>query len=385
MNSLYENNKYYQLEGFWRKYKDDNTQVDINNNPYPYPDELIDNEWYDKEHFYTKLMAVQKYVEKHQTITQEKNNFKCIYDDDDLGDKIYILNGLMWREDLSHYILKHNIKPSIEFIDRIFMVSFEKETKQMIIPHRIIEKSGLRFLKIDTNQLMILDALMEHGGYTKKYHDPNDVLNPRYSEHAGMLDFDNKTLEKILVSGKTFRSDNYDKDIFLPTNIENAKDYEYIFHTHPPTPHGGGRARQGILYEFPSISDIFHFIEHYETGVTQGSIVITPEGLYNIRKHNFDGKEISIVEKDFFGEIRGVYKQIQNDALAKYGFKFTSEEFYSKIAKDTTYINTLNKTLNKYDIHIDYYPRSKDKYGNYIIKTLYLPVFPYEYIDMTTE
>ena len=380
MNSIYEDNKYYQLEGFWRKNKED-SQVDTNNKPYPYPTEMIDHEWYDKDHFYIKLLAVQKYIEKQYTVKHNKENFKCLIDGDNLGDKIFVMNGLMWREDLTHYISKHNVKPSIEFIDRIFMISFEKETKHMIIPNRIIEKSGLRFLKIDTNQLMILDALMEHGGHTKKYHDPDDPFNPRYSEHAGMLDFDNKTLEKILVSGKTTRMDNFDKDIFLPTNMENAQDYEYIFHTHPPTPSGGGRARQGILYEFPSISDIFHFIEHYQSGVTQGSIVITPEGLYNIRKNNFDGKEITIAEKDFFTDARSTYKKIQTDAVSKYGFKFSHEEFYSTIAKDITYITELNKMLNKYDLQIDYYPRFKDKYGNWIIKTLYLPVFPFEYVD----
>ena len=56
-----------------------------------------------------------------------------------------------------------------------------------------------------------------------------------------------------------------------------------MFHTHPPTPFPGSRVVDGILYEFPSISDIYHFADHFNAGETQGSLIIAPEGMYIIR------------------------------------------------------------------------------------------------------
>jgi len=106
-----------------------------------------------------------------------------------------------------------------------------------------------------------------------------------------LLDFDNNGLEKIIVSGNTNRVDTNDEDIFLPGNMIDMFDYEYIFHTHPSTHGVGGRAKYGILYEFPSMGDIFHFLDHYNEGKTQGSMIIAPEGMFVIRKHIHDDKK----------------------------------------------------------------------------------------------
>ena len=79
---------------------------------------------------------------------------------------------------------------------------------------------------------------------------------------------------------------------YLPGDMPEAYEYSFIFHTHPPEKGGpGSRAPYGILYEFPSSSDLLHFIEHYNNGITIGSLVMTPEGLYNIRKHKLDSKK----------------------------------------------------------------------------------------------
>ena len=141
----------------------------------------------------------------------------------------------------------------------------------------IVKREKKAYVKITHNQMRILDALMNDGGYMKKYYDSRN--NFRWSEHAGLLDFSKNKLDKIIVSAKTNRTDKYDHDIFLPLNMIEAYEYEYMFHTHPPTPKEGYRAKLGIVYEFPSISDIFHFIEHYNNGHIQGSIVIAPEGV----------------------------------------------------------------------------------------------------------
>ena len=63
----------------------------------------------------------------------------------------------------------------------------------------------------------------------------------------------------------------------------DAVDFEYMFHTHPATPYPGARINEGILYEFPSVSDLFHLIDHHNDGITQGSMIITPEGMYIIK------------------------------------------------------------------------------------------------------
>ena len=95
-----------------------------------------------------------------------------------------------------------------------------------------------------------MDALLQHGSYIKRYNDNNKDF--RYSEHMGLLDFNNDGLDKIIVSGKTIRVDEHDNEIYQPDNVVEALDYEYFFHTHPATPRPGGRVDEGILFEFPS-------------------------------------------------------------------------------------------------------------------------------------
>ena len=376
MNVVQEGKKYYHMEGYWRKSKDD-TMVDLNQHPHPWPTEQVDYEWHDRNLFIMKLKSVEKLMEKKGSVIIEGEETQCVLDNQPLGNRTFHLNGMRWHEGYLHYIQHHKVKPTLEFLDRIFLMEVEKESHKMVVPQRIIQRDGLKFLKVETHQLMIMDALMEHGG-KKKYYDGPQPEEVRYSEHAGLLDFDHNSLDKIVVSGKTMRMDAYDKEIFLPSNMPEARDYEYIFHTHPPTPNPGGRTYQGILYEFPSLSDIFHFVEHYESGVTQGSLVMTPEGLYNIRKHEFNGEDIDFNETDFFKEMKRLYVQVQREAIQKYGKKIDLDTFYTKVAKDKTAINFLNEHLNKYDLHIDYYPRYKNKANEWVVRTLYLPVFPYE-------
>ena len=221
-----------------------------------------------------------------------------------------------------------------------------------------------------------MDALMQHGSYTKKYKDNKTY---RYSEHAGLLDFNVDDLEKIIVSSKPSRVDDGDDTIYLPENITDAYDYEYFFHTHPATPKAGGRVNDGILYEFPSVSDIFHFIEHYNNGVTQGSIIISPEGMYVIRKSVIDDKKIIIKNEDnVYDAIEDYMTVVQDKAIKKYGYKFTLNEFYSKIAQDIKYIKMINKYLAQYNIYIEYSPRKKNKENLWLIESIYLPVYVIE-------
>lgn len=370
MNVIIQKNIKYNYFGLFRNNK--------NKKEYDYDDEIIrfpieGKPWSDKIQFMKRLEYVQMNVISHETenkdcvICGKKNITTKIF-------KIFKINKNLWDNGYMHYIDKHNIKPPDSFIDLIYNYNLPKvKSHKLMYRSKMYNIHDLRYIKLDKNQILILDALLRHGGYDKKYIDPqNDVY--RYSEHMGLLDFDKGKVNKIIISGDTNRVDIGDDDIYLPQDIPDMINYEYMFHTHPPTPKPGGRAIDGILYEMPSISDIFHFLKFYNKGKTQGSLVITSEGLYNIRKNNFDNKKIKINENEFYDKVSKMYGVLQNDSVNKYGYKFDTYYFYSVIAQDLSYINRLNKLLNKYELQIDYFPRVH-KDNKWIIDSIYLPVY----------
>ena len=379
-NIITLNNISYKYEFFWRN-SDKSKEHDSNGKILPYPSHVKINLWVEKDIFITKLIEVQNNIFSSKFKQYDKKEYKnCLLcDKKNITTGLFSINGMRWEDGVKHYMKKHNIKPSADFIDFIFRYSPVNEKPKIIARIKGVHffKSNKKYLKIDRNQILIMDALMKHGGY-KIYKDNKNKDVYRYSEHAGLLDFDNSGLEKIIISGNTTRVDDNDDDIFLPRNMLDAYDYEYIFHTHPPTPKPGGRINIGILYEFPSISDIFHFMDHYNDGETQGSIVIAPEGMYIIRKKEVDEKKIKINENKFFNETNKIMWKCQRESIEKYGKKFTTSEFYSKISQNRTYIDSINKVIHKYGLHIDYYSRIKDTKKAWIIDTVYLPVYVIE-------
>ncbi|AYV82020.1 MAG: hypothetical protein Homavirus2_24 [Homavirus sp.] len=381
MNIIKVNNKLYKYESYWKNSVSDKT-LDYYNNPLPYPKQ--GTEWQNKELFLSKLHSTESYLNKNNRFQKyEKYNFKsCLLcGQENITTGVYTINRIRWENGLFHYIDKHNIKPSEKFIDAIFRYEINPRILSMRrsrkIKGKIVIKNSKKYIKISRNQLLIMDALMEHGG-KKQYVDKKNKRLFRYSEHAGLLDFNNDRLERIIVYGNTTRVETNDNDIFFPGDIVDAVDYEYIFHTHPPTPKPGGRAGLGIIYEFPSISDIFHFLEHYNIGDTQGSMIIAPEGLYIIRKSIQDNKKIKIDIDKLYQVLKRKYNDIFKKSYGKYGEDFTTDKFYSLIAQDTSYIEEINDSLNKFDIHIDYYSRIKDKSGKWVIDTIYIPVYVVE-------
>ena len=272
-----------------------------------------------------------------------------------------------------HYGGKQNKLPSKIHTDvkKRYVVKFN--TKNII-------KYKTRYIKISQNQLQILDALLNNGG-NKTYLDSKHKL--RYSEHSGILDFDKTKLERIMISGRTTREDEDDVDILLPHDMKDVLDYEYIFHTHPPTPYVGARAKQGILYEFPSISDLYHFSYHYNAGHIQGSIIIAPEGIYIIRMKK-DVKYIEYPSEETFDKLESLNLDIQRYAIKKYGDNFKNNEqlFYNSVCQDSKYIKLFNKIVKKHfnkNMQILFKPRTFDKNTNkWIIKNLYIKVAPIE-------
>lgn len=396
MNTIKINNEKYQCVMCW------NYLVDISNKLSDIQPILKEGTFWSGKHFFLeKLDLLEKFLIKKKKILErgekdfpiniDKNCILC--NQKNITNFVYIYNGMVWMEGLRHYFDIHNTKPPAKFIRFVLQndpTNDSKCKKSVVkIKGKIRRLDKFTYVKIKANQLMILDALLEHGGLKKKYLTKHEE-DYRYSEHAGMLQFedDNKVnlsaretnrvpravkVSKVIITGLVSRQKKEDPEIFFPTMGEMAYDYEYIFHTHPATPNIGGRVSEGTLYEFPSDVDIYHFIEHFNNGKLQGSLVIAPEGLYNIRKYLFDKQPIE--PRNSIGyKFNKLLREVQSNAIKKYGLKFTPETFYSEISQDTTYINQLNQLLNKYNIQIDYFPRQKTKNNNWIIGTIYLPI-----------
>ena len=360
MNIDIKNNKLYNFINVWQ---DNDYKKDINNKAYPKPTEF--KKYNNKDELINLIKKIQEKIKPEQ----KKLKSNCLICKKKLvSTSLYKLDKFIWDDSLIHYIEKHDIEIPEKFLDYIF---YGKIPKVKLLS-RFKKDNTYYYVKLKRNQIMIMDALMYHGGYDKKYHSSNNDY--KYSEHMGLLDFDQKNLETYIISAKTNRVDKNDDDIFLPKGVENEYEYEYIFHTHPPTPKPGGRINIGILYEFPSTADIFHFIEHFNEGKTIGSLVIAPEGMYNIRKKNFDKIKLELDENKLFREYHKELFIQQDNAINKFGKKISTAKFYSKVSQDVSFIDNLNIVLNKYDIHIDFYPRKKDSKGKWIIDDVYLKI-----------
>jgi hypothetical protein len=391
-NTIVENGRDLFLEKVWRS-SQTSKEKDSKGIRFPFPKvtNVVEPDIKNVINRLTKLNLFLNTKKKYHEYDQPKDCLLC--DKKSISKCRYIYKQFGWEDGLVHYIKTHNIGISLQFkkfllIDHTFLSRSIKQSnlssqssqssqsnsikqsngKQMELT--IINKDNDKYVVLDRIQLMILDALMTHGGYKKKYTDYTEDFN-RYSEHAGLLDFKGTSLDKIVVSANTTKIDEDDNDIFLPSTVDEMMNYEYIFHTHPPTPKPGGRAINGILYEFPSIGDIYHFIEHHNIGNVIGSLVICIEGMYNIRKFTNDEKSIADDNKLYMVYDKAC-NNIQKKALKKYGTDFTNIQFYSEIAQNTKYIGQLNNILNQFEIHIDFYPRKKNKKNQWVLDTVFL-------------
>ncbi len=386
INIVKKNKIKYKYESVWRDHKNEKV-YDSNEKLFPYP-KANKKPWQNKDIFLMKLADTMTHLRRKNKFKKYSKSKRChICGKRNISTGLFTLGNIRWEDGLYHYIKEHNIRPSDEFIDIIFRYQIDPRVVSRKKIGRFkgvtVIKENKRYLKMGRNQIFIMDALMKHGSY-KRYVDEKNKSVFRYSEHFGLIDFNNNGIEKITISGKTNRVDEEDASIFQPEITIDRFDYEYIFHTHPAMPKPGGRAKTfdedeiGILYEFPSVEDMFHFIDQYNYEKTQGSIIIAPEGMYIVRKHIPDGKKIRINEDKFFKQALTTHTDIQEDAIDEYGADFTDYTFYSEIAQNKEYINRLNKTLNRHQLHIDYYSRVRDRMGRWIIDTVYVPVYVIE-------
>jgi hypothetical protein len=248
-----------------------------------------------------------------------------------------------------------------------------------------IPEYNINYNLFNTNELNVIDGLYEEGSnkiYIEKKKNIFTSKENKFSEHYGLLYFSNNKLEKITVLLNN-RVEKDDPSIYMPQNADEAFEVDYIFHTHPKTPYLGSRIAVSILYEFPSIGDILHFIEHHNKGVLLGSVVIAPEGIYNIRKYTFNRDKIKLDYDIFLSELEDILIECFQDSTSDYSsflktekvkghFKIPEKIFYKDVATNLEFIKRINYVLEKYDLTIDFYPRIllNDKW---IFPTIYIP------------
>lgn len=282
----------------------------------------------------------------------------------------YKLSKLLITDTNIHELSSHNI------------INYELYEK--IIKYEIPEYN-INYNLFNTNELNIIDGLYEEGSnqiYIEKKKNIYNSKENKYSEHYGLLYFSQNKLNKVIVQLNS-RLDKDDPIIFMPQNSEEAFEVDYLFHTHPKTPYLGSRMANSIIYEFPSISDINHFVEHHNRGKLLGSLVIAPEGIYNIRKYIFNRDKIKLDFDIFLSELENTYIECYQDSMLNYSklkdiekingfYKIPEKIFYKNISTNLEFIKKINYILEKYDLTIDFYPRVKLN-NKWIFPSIYLP------------
>lgn len=328
--------------------------------------------WNIQNTFITKLNLIQNAICANVKFIKYNEPIKCVICNKDIiSHGYYSYKNYNWDEGLIYYIKNHNLRVDNNFVNFILDIKTDCLENTIKYKGKIYKQKSLDFIKLTRNNILVLDALLDHGGYNKKYFCKGD--KKIYTEHLGMLDFHKRQLVKIIISANTQIIYKDDPTIFFHDNPINLFDYEYFFHTHPPTPCPGGRASEGILYEFPSVEDIVHYVHNYNKGKTIGSIILAAEGLYNIHKIKLDKKKININYKNFFKDMTKIYRKVQTMAIAKYTTNFTNDVFFEKISQDRTFIDIINDKLKDYELTIDYHSRIFVE-NSWIIDNIYLPI-----------
>jgi len=315
----------------------------------------------------TILFDKINYIKNNSKI--KKFNSHTCYECNQIFNQKFIFNKFKFTSYFYHLFIVHS---------KINPILYENLCKL------IIDNLNLSFSLLHSNNINIIDGVYEEGSYNIFVNKNKNIFNTdkfNFSEHSGFIIFNADKVDKVVVLNN-YRTDKDDPTIFLPQNTIEALSVNYIFHTHPKTPELFSRfVNDGILYEFPSLNDIYHFIDHHNRGILNGSLVLTPEGIYNIRKKNFNEKKI-IIDEDIFDNIMNdIYMECNKQSHDKYRkIKFTENNFYNHIATNLEFIKKINNILEKFDITIDYICRVKSKKINnnykskWIIPNFYLPI-----------
>ena len=292
-------------------------------------------------------------------ICKKKFNCEYIYKSTDIKTKI--------KTDIKIYEYQIHLFTTHNMIESDFYKKICSEFNN--IPTNI--NNNINWSLLTTNGTNILDGLYEIGSnqiYIENNKNLSNSKKSRFSEHSGFIYFEKNKISNITVNSNG-RVEQSDPLIFMPTNNLESLKVDYLYHTHPKTPYIGSRIKSGIIYEFPSISDIIHFVEHHNNGKLLGSIIIAPEGIYIIRKNNFNRNPIHVDYDIMIGDLEEIFLECYNDSYLEYStinyndlktnkeIKLPDSFFYKEVSVNYEYIYKINKILQKYDIFIDYYAR----------------------------
>lgn len=270
----------------------------------------------------------------------------------------YTITNIVWPDVIDKIITKYQTFPSDYFIKIIMFTQIHNKTivnPPIMLPPLLIQ--NFSYVHMHYNKLLIIDALLEQGS-CPRYQDQNTYI---YSEHSGVISLEDNTIDSIIVSTKTDRTDSQPTKIFLPNNIPIFKDYTILFHTHPKTKTYGGRIKEGILYEFPSVSDLMNFVKYHNIGKVQLSLIAAPEGLYIIRPLFYESK--IKVNMNMFYELKEYILKLEAISLLDYQDildELIDADIFNKfVSTNYKYINLYNDAIKENNLFIEYYPREK--------------------------
>lgn len=308
--------------------------------------------------FIDKLREIENHVKKFYLPNIKKTHPSSIKNSPSGSQEYYRLGNIFWPTDTIDVMNHQKSYPSQYFIDIILnttIISGNITNPPIQLTHNLIPH--FKYINLDHNKLLILDALMKQGSQPN-YENNNKYI---YSEHSGAITLRNNIVDNVIVFASSNRTDYNDDNIFLPKNNPMMERYEFLFHTHPNTQILGGRINEGIIYEFPSANDILNFVKYHDSGILQASIVVSAEGTYVIRQIYYQ-KNYNLDTK-FYYFLRKYILKLENKALKKFAdiqAKISDPDiFYKFVSQNFKYIGLYNKYLEPYNIFIEYYPRIK--------------------------
>lgn len=302
--------------------------------------------------------SLSEHLAQIQKIVRRKSNKQISFLNSKYTPKspYYLLGNYFWtREDLMPQDMDSDF---LEMIRQTVIAYGEIVNPPWIMPQNI----SVSYVMLRHNTLLILDTLFNSGSLPIHHHEESES-HDLYSEYSGALVINKETYEiqRVVIFSGDMRVDASDSDIILPRNQDDMLNYEIFFHTHPNMQKYAGRLSEGIVYEIPSCDDIINFVNYYNQGMLQTSIVVAPEGLYVVRPVIITN-HIPIPE-GWVEFLRKLILKLESKALSRLKSSEMIDRlhepsvFLQLIANDYRIIRSYNRHLATANIFIEYYPR----------------------------
>lgn len=267
----------------------------------------------------------------------------------------YVLGHLKWRINLVECMQTDHCYPNEYFVMIINHLIYVNHI--LINPPIQLPASRfcqMEYITLEYNTLLSLDGLHKQGSRPRYLHE-HEYL---YSEYAGVILLnDNHALEGFIIITESTRIDQKDAELFMPVNHALFEKHAFLFHTHPKHMQGP-RVHDGIVYEAPSVSDIYNFMYYHDRFQCQASLIIAPEGMYVIR--SLREPDRCHIPAKHYNRLQSHFMQVEKSALKTFDHDrmLDTHYFHQIIAYQGIYFNEQrNALLHRYNLHIEYYPR----------------------------